>query len=141
MKLEEKVEKLSEEIEKETDTNIHKDKQHKRSQWKKFVKQIREDFILRQVKYKEQKEIFGNRNSYSKTDKDATFMRMKEDHMKNVKKRNSSIYISNLLFTFISSIKYIRLSANRLTPIIMRFATFILHSTNTLDMRINFSIL
>ncbi|RZI50880.1 hypothetical protein EW027_12990 [Aeribacillus pallidus] len=57
------------------------------------MKQIREDFILRQVKYKEQKEIFGNRNSYSKTDKDATFMRMKEDHMKNVKKRNSSIYI------------------------------------------------
>jgi hypothetical protein len=57
------------------------------------VKQIREDFILRQVKYKEQKEIFGNRNSYSKTDKDATFMRMKENHMKNVKKRNSSIYI------------------------------------------------
>jgi|GEM_PF-2909885 hypothetical protein len=32
MKLEEKVEKLSEEIEKETDTNIHKDKQQQRSQ-------------------------------------------------------------------------------------------------------------
>ena len=28
-------------------------------------------------------EIFGNRNSYSKTDTDATFMRMKDDHMKN----------------------------------------------------------
>jgi len=27
--------------------------------------------------------ILGNRNSYSKTDSDATFMRMKEDHMKN----------------------------------------------------------
>ena len=27
--------------------------------------------------------MFGDRNSYSKTDKDATFMRMKEDHMKN----------------------------------------------------------
>jgi len=101
------------------------------------VKQIREDFILRQVKYKEQKEIFGNRNSYSKTDKDATFMRMKENRMKT---ELINIY-SNLLFTFISSIKYIRLSANRLTPIIMRFATFILHSTNTLDMRINFLIL
>ena len=25
----------------------------------------------------------GQRNSYSKTDKDATFMRMKEDHMRN----------------------------------------------------------
>jgi len=27
--------------------------------------------------------IYGNKNSYSKTDKDATFMRMKEDYMKN----------------------------------------------------------
>jgi len=34
-------------------------------------------------KYKEQKEICGDRNSYSKTDNDATCMRMKEDHMKN----------------------------------------------------------
>jgi len=36
------------------------------------------------AKYKEQNEIFGDRNSYLKTDKNATFMRMKEDHMKNV---------------------------------------------------------
>ena len=28
-------------------------------------------------------EIFGERNSYSKTDHDATFMRMKDDYMKN----------------------------------------------------------
>jgi transposase len=34
-------------------------------------------------KYKEQEGILGKRNSYSKTDKEATFMRMKEDHMKN----------------------------------------------------------
>ena len=34
-------------------------------------------------KYEAQEEILGERNSYSKTDKDATFMRMKEDHMKN----------------------------------------------------------
>jgi len=35
-------------------------------------------------KYKEHLEIIGeHRNSYSKTDHDATFMRMKEDHMKN----------------------------------------------------------
>lgn len=35
-------------------------------------------------KYKEHLEIMGkHRNSYSKTDHDATFMRMKEDHMKN----------------------------------------------------------
>src|SRR5690606_20888014 len=34
-------------------------------------------------KYSKQEEILGKRNSYSKTDLDATFMRMKEDHMKN----------------------------------------------------------
>lgn len=35
------------------------------------------------TKYSEQEKILGKRNSYSKTDTDATFMRMKEDHMKN----------------------------------------------------------
>lgn len=34
-------------------------------------------------KYSQQEEILGERNSYSKTDHDATFMRMKEDHMGN----------------------------------------------------------
>lgn len=33
--------------------------------------------------YERHLEILGDRNSYSKTDKDATFMRMKEDHMGN----------------------------------------------------------
>lgn len=34
-------------------------------------------------KYRHQEEILQNRNSYSKTDPDATFMRMKDDHMMN----------------------------------------------------------
>ena len=34
-------------------------------------------------RYKEQEELLGGRKSYSKTDPDATFMRMKEDHMNN----------------------------------------------------------
>jgi transposase len=34
-------------------------------------------------KYAEQEEKLGQRNSYSKTDEDATFMRLKEDSMKN----------------------------------------------------------
>jgi transposase len=34
-------------------------------------------------KYKKQEAILEQRNSYSKTDTDASFMRMKEDHMKN----------------------------------------------------------
>ena len=35
------------------------------------------------AEYENQLETLGNRNSYSKTDKDATFMRMKEDAMNN----------------------------------------------------------
>lgn len=34
-------------------------------------------------KYEQQEKTLGNRNSYSKTDPDATFMKMKEDHMLN----------------------------------------------------------
>jgi transposase len=34
-------------------------------------------------KYEEQEKILGDRNSFSKTDHDATFMRMKDDHMLN----------------------------------------------------------
>jgi transposase len=50
---------------------------------KKAVKQIRKDFLPRLTKYEQQQVTFGDRNSFSKTDPDATFMRMKEDHMKN----------------------------------------------------------
>lgn len=50
---------------------------------KKARKQITEDYLPRLKKYIEQEEILGKRNSYSKTDKEATFMRMKEDHMMN----------------------------------------------------------
>lgn len=35
------------------------------------------------ARYEEQEAILGERNSYSKTDPDATFMRLKEDHMRN----------------------------------------------------------
>lgn len=35
------------------------------------------------ARYAQQEEILGTRSSYSKTDPDATFMRMKEDHMRN----------------------------------------------------------
>jgi len=35
------------------------------------------------VAYQQKEKILGQRNSYSKTDKDATFMRMKDDHMQN----------------------------------------------------------
>jgi transposase len=34
-------------------------------------------------KYEQQEQVLGKRNSFSKTDPEATFMRMKEDHMRN----------------------------------------------------------
>jgi len=49
----------------------------------KAVKKMREDYLPRQRKNEEQESKFQGRNSYSKTDEGATFMRMKEDHMKN----------------------------------------------------------
>src|SRR5690348_5227723 len=53
------------------------------SKWKKPLKLIREKYLPRLAKYQEQNAIFGDRNSYSKTDKDATFLLMKKDHLKN----------------------------------------------------------
>ena len=42
-----------------------------------------EEYLERQKQYDDYNHSFGDRNSFSKTDRDATFMRMKEDHMKN----------------------------------------------------------
>ena len=42
-----------------------------------------EVYVEKAEKYSEYNNIFAGRNSFSKTDKDATFMHMKEDHMKN----------------------------------------------------------
>ena len=53
---------------------------------RKYPKNVRKqliDYIVRKQKYQRDFEIFGTRNSYSKTDHDATFMRMKDDYMKN----------------------------------------------------------
>lgn len=45
----------------------------------KAVKTLERDLLPRKRKYEEQERKLGERNSYSKTDEDATFMRMKED--------------------------------------------------------------
>ena len=54
----------------------------RKSKLQKYAEGL-EDFIEKQSKYDNYNEIFNGRNSFSKTDKDATFMHMKEDHMKN----------------------------------------------------------
>lgn len=42
-----------------------------------------QQFIQTQAKYEKYNETFKGRNSFSKTDPDATFMHMKDDHMRN----------------------------------------------------------
>lgn len=49
----------------------------------KAIRQIEKDSIPRMNRYREQLATMGERNSFSKTDPDATFMRMKEDAMLN----------------------------------------------------------
>jgi transposase len=65
----------------ELEARLNKDKDNKKLG--KTVKQIKDDYLPRQRKYEDQERKLGKRNSYSKTDEDATFMRRKEDAMKN----------------------------------------------------------
>lgn len=50
---------------------------------KKAIEKAQKESIPKMLEYERALEIMGERNSYSKTDEDATFMRMKEDAMKN----------------------------------------------------------
>ncbi len=45
--------------------------------------EIIEEYLKRKRRYKKEIKIFNDRNSYSKTDNDTTFMHLKEDHMRN----------------------------------------------------------
>jgi hypothetical protein len=47
------------------------------------LRYIKNNFTANLEKYEKQEAILGERNSYSKTDTEAAFMRMKEDHMLN----------------------------------------------------------
>lgn len=62
---------------------INTDLKEKSKSRQQQLKKLAEDYLPRLEKYEQQLEILGQRNSYSKTDPDAVFMRMKEDHMKN----------------------------------------------------------
>lgn len=54
----------------------------RKTQLQRDIEKLNE-YSQRMAKYAESMELFAGRNSYSKTDKDATFMRMKDDHMGN----------------------------------------------------------
>ncbi|MDZ5474683.1 IS1182 family transposase, partial [Bacillus sp. 31A1R] len=81
-KLEEVVKDYTKKIDNSEDVATRKQLRRERKTPKQILKQVN-DWIERKQKYEEDFEIFGSRNSYSKTDKDATFMRMKDDYMKN----------------------------------------------------------
>lgn len=49
----------------------------------KQVEKLQNEALPKLLEYEGHLQKMGERNSYSKTDPDATFMRMKEDHMKN----------------------------------------------------------
>ena len=50
---------------------------------RKAVEKVRDEMLPKRAEYEGHLGKMGGRNSYSKTDTDATFMRMKEDHMMN----------------------------------------------------------
>ncbi|NRO62433.1 hypothetical protein IMAU30025_01094 [Lactobacillus helveticus] len=78
------IEKLTEEIEQEPKAIPGgSPRKARRRGLKKLLHKLRKDYVPRMKKYEEAEKIFAGRNSYSKTDHDATFMHMKEDHMKN----------------------------------------------------------
>jgi transposase len=54
----------------------------RKSQLQRDIEQLSE-YISRRQKYEKYQQTFKGRNSFSKTDPDATFMHMKEDHMRN----------------------------------------------------------
>ena len=62
---------------------VLKDKKEVTSKVKQKVNYMKREWPKNLAKYKEQQEVLQSRNSYSRTDTEATFMRMKEDHMRN----------------------------------------------------------
>jgi len=50
---------------------------------KQKLNYAKKNFVDRLIRYEHQEKLLAGRNSYSKTDPHATFMRMKEDHMRN----------------------------------------------------------
>ncbi|MER1999239.1 MAG: IS1182 family transposase, partial [Lysinibacillus sp.] len=80
--LEEVVDDYTAKIEASDDPIERKRLRSKRKSPKQILKQVN-DWMIRKQKYKKDLDIMGTRNSYSKTDHDATFMRMKDDYMQN----------------------------------------------------------
>lgn len=70
--LEQTIERLNEQLQEELGNN---------KRLKKKVAKLEQEHLPKLRHYEEQERILEDRSSYSKTDVDATFMRMKEDHL------------------------------------------------------------
>lgn len=79
--LEKAVEQITEKIREQAVPLVY-GRGHRKSQIQKD-KEYLENCLERQKRYDIHKKNFRGRNSYSKTDPDATFMHMKDDHMRN----------------------------------------------------------
>jgi transposase len=77
-----KILKYLEENQKENNVEFVQGIGKRKSKLQKFTETLQE-FKERQEKYDTHHQLFEGRNSYSKTDSDATFMHMKDDHMRN----------------------------------------------------------
>ncbi len=64
----------------------------KRRKLKKVLRKVKDDFSVRAEKYECYHSTFDGRNSFSKTDTDATFMRMKDDPMRNGQLKAETIF-------------------------------------------------
>ena len=80
--LEEELTALNQDIE-EAPIKGKDERKAKRRKLRKVLRKVKDDFSVRAEKYETYQETFEGRNSFSKTDTDATFMRMKDDHMRN----------------------------------------------------------
>ncbi|WP_288490384.1 IS1182 family transposase, partial [uncultured Limosilactobacillus sp.] len=79
--LEQRIEELNQRVNETAKVSPNPAKQERRhaKKYLRAAKHIRQ----KNREYETQKQIAGSRNSYSKTDHDATFMRLKEDPMRN----------------------------------------------------------
>lgn len=71
----------------------------------KQLDKLQNEHLPRLEKYEDQLEKLGDRNSYSKTDESATFMRLKDDHMQNGQLKpayNAQISTENQFITHFS---------------------------------------
>jgi transposase len=80
-RLEKKIQELDEILRRELDEGEGKPEEETKKR-AKAVRTLQTEYLPRLRNYEEQERILGDRGSYSKTDEEATFMRMKDDPLR-----------------------------------------------------------